>query len=54
MENKKVLRSGSVFYKDIFAGTIQETDEGYSFIYDKSYIDNPNSEPISLTMPFDE
>lgn len=50
MENK-ILRSGKVFYKNIFAGTIQETDDGYSFLYDKDYKENPNSEPISLTMP---
>lgn len=50
MDNK-ILRSGKVFYKNIYVGIIQETDDGYSFLYDKNYKDNPNSEPISLTMP---
>ena len=46
-----MARKGKVFYKDIFAGIISETEDGYSFKYNDSYIFNPTSKPISLTMP---
>ncbi len=29
-----VLRQAGVYVRDCFAGLIQETDEGYRFIYD--------------------
>ena len=44
-------RIAYVYVKDIFAGTLKETDEGYSFIYDKDYIDNESSTDVSLTLP---
>ena len=46
-------RIGYVFIRNVFAGIIKETDEGYSFKYDKNYLDNYNS-PVSLTMPLQE
>ncbi|MFP4418155.1 MAG: HipA N-terminal domain-containing protein [Chitinispirillaceae bacterium] len=45
------LRSGKVFYRESFAGTIKETEEGYSFSYDPSYLSSPNAHPISVTLP---
>ncbi len=44
-------RSGKVFIQDIYAGVIEETDEGYSFKYDAEYLNLENSVPVSLTMP---
>jgi serine/threonine-protein kinase HipA len=44
-------RSGQVFYQDIFAGIITENEEGYFFQYDENYLQQPNSQAISLTMP---
>ena len=44
------MRKGEVYVSDIFAGTICETDEGYSFQYESNYIDTC-SVPVSLTMP---
>lgn len=36
----------------ILAGTItEEIGEGYTFIYDKEYFENPSRPAISLTMP---
>ena len=36
----------------ILAGTITEdTGEGYTFVYDKEYYDNPSRPAISLTLP---
>lgn len=45
------MRQAQVFYKDILAGIITENDEGYIFQYDEKYLNNENSEPISLTLP---
>ena len=42
-------RVGHVYYEDIYAGDIIETDDGFVFNYDEEYLisDNP---AISLTM----
>jgi serine/threonine-protein kinase HipA len=45
------MREGSVFYKNEFAGIIQETDDGFEFQYTEEYLSNPLSKPVSLTMP---
>ena len=36
------------------AGYLSETEEGYSFIYDKSYLQMPGAQAISLTLPLSE
>jgi serine/threonine-protein kinase HipA len=46
-----ILRKGKVFFKNEFAGYIEETDEGYRFTYDSSFLDSPSAHPVSLTMP---
>ena len=46
-------RIGYVFVRNIFAGILKETDEGYSFKYNEDYLKNYDS-PISLTMPLKE
>ena len=33
------------------AGYLQETTEGYEFIYDSAYLQSDKPEPISVTMP---
>ena len=48
------MRSGKVFYKDEFAGTIQEDANGVSFTYDKNYLKPEIAKPVSLTMPLRE
>lgn len=49
----QVLRSGSVYVQDQYAGQIRETDEGYEFQYDPAYL---KAEPlaVSLTLPLQE
>lgn len=47
-------RKGIVFYNNTKCGIIEETDEGYSFVYDDQYLNNENAKPISLTMPLTE
>ncbi len=46
-----VLREGSVFIRNHFAGTIRETDTGYTFQYDPDYLRSPDPCAVSLTMP---
>ena len=37
--------------KDNFAGTLTEDENGYTFVYDPSYLANESAEAISLTLP---
>ena len=45
------MRQAQVFYKEILAGILSENDEGYSFQYDKNYLNRENPKAISLTLP---
>ncbi|WP_445716536.1 HipA N-terminal domain-containing protein [Flavobacterium sp.] len=46
------MRQASIFYKEILAGILTETDDGeYTFKYDDNYIINHPLDCISLTMP---
>ena len=44
-------KRGLVYYQDLFAGIIAETDEGYEFIYVPEYLETKDAKPISLTLP---
>ena len=46
-----VFRTAYVYVRNIFAGELCETDEGYSFTYDKKYFDHENASAVSLTLP---
>lgn len=48
------FRKAYVYVYDNFAGMLCETDEGYSFSYDKTYIAEGNNHPVSLTLPISE
>ncbi|MBQ9463075.1 MAG: HipA N-terminal domain-containing protein [Bacteroidales bacterium] len=41
-------------YKGKSAGILEETDEGYEFRYDKEYLADGDSKPVSLTLPLTE
>ncbi|MFA7444961.1 MAG: HipA N-terminal domain-containing protein [Flavobacteriaceae bacterium] len=45
------MRQAQVFYKNSLAGIITENADGYSFQYDKKYLESENSKPVSLTLP---
>jgi serine/threonine-protein kinase HipA len=46
------MRQGNVYYNDILAGSIIETDDGkYIFHYDDAYFFNTQLPPISVTLP---
>ena len=44
-------RKGIVYFNNIECGEISETDDGYIFKYFESWLLNPSSKPISLTLP---
>lgn len=46
-----MTRQAKVYFQDRLAGYLIEGDSGYSFHYDKEYLENPNPKPISLTLP---
>ena len=41
-------------YKGKAAGILEETDEGYEFQYDREYLADAASKPVSLTLPLSE
>lgn len=45
------FRTAYVYVRNIFAGELKETDEGYSFSYDESYLSLPEASAVSLTLP---
>jgi serine/threonine-protein kinase HipA len=44
------MKRARIYYKDILAGLLKETDDGYEFAYLPEYLTQAR-EPISLTMP---
>ena len=48
------FRTAFVYVRDTFAGILRETDEGYLFRYDGSYLTKEGAPPVSLTLPKQE
>jgi serine/threonine-protein kinase HipA len=44
-------RKGLVYFQDMLASLLVETDEGYEFSYQADYLENKNAKPVSLTLP---
>ena len=44
-------RTAYVYVRDAFAGTLKETDSGYSFAYDSGYLAGGTASAVSLTLP---
>lgn len=44
-------RAASVCVRNIFAGTLRETDEGYLFEYAAEYLAREDASAVSLTLP---
>lgn len=44
-------RKGSVYIQHHYAGSIAETDEGYTFSYNADYLRKENAPSVSLTLP---
>ena len=49
-----MARQAKIYYQDQLAGFLVEGDNGYSFYYDRAYLNSPNSNAISLTLPISE
>lgn len=45
------FRKAGVYVDNLFAGILSETDEGYVFEYDSTYLSFPGVRAVSLTMP---
>ena len=45
-------RKADVFYHDRLAGILEETDEGYRFVYAYDYL--KTGKPVSLSLPLQE
>lgn len=48
------FRTAYVYIRNVFAGELCETDEGYSFSYDEQYLNSENTSAVSLTLPLSE
>ena len=48
------LRKAKILVQSEYAGTLCETDEGYTFTYDKDYLTGENPLAVSLTLPLRE
>lgn len=44
-------RSAHILFDAVSAGMLTETDDGYTFSYEKAYLDSPDSIAVSLTLP---
>lgn len=48
------FRTAYVYVRNVFAGELRETDEGYSFIYDEQYLNSETASAVSLTLPLSQ
>jgi serine/threonine-protein kinase HipA len=46
-----MTKRGKVYYREIFAGIIEEREEGFYFSYDSLYLELEGAMPVSLTLP---
>ena len=50
----EAYRTAYVYVRSRFAGTLKETDAGYSFCYDQEYLAHESATAVSLTLPIQE
>lgn len=48
------MRKAEIKIHDQIAGWLSQDENGYHFIYDAGYLNIPNAEPVSLTLPLQE
>jgi serine/threonine-protein kinase HipA len=48
------MKKAQVYMHDALAGTLQENDAGYVFLYDSEYLKGDKCVPVSLTLPLAE
>jgi serine/threonine-protein kinase HipA len=47
-------KTAKILYDGVLAALLSETDDGYWLQYDGQYLQQPDSKPISLTLPKQE
>ncbi|WP_294615232.1 HipA N-terminal domain-containing protein [uncultured Bacteroides sp.] len=45
------MKQALVYLRDYKAGTLTEDENGYTFLYDRDFLQSTHAEAISLTMP---
>ncbi|EKU90960.1 HipA N-terminal domain-containing protein [Bacteroides oleiciplenus] len=45
------MKQALVYLRDYKAGTLTEDENGYTFLYDRDFLQSAHAEAISLTMP---
>ena len=50
----EAFRTAYVYVRNVFAGTLAETDFGYSFSYDNNYLKSDHATAVSLTLPLSD
>ncbi len=48
------FRKAKINVCDIFAGILEETEDGYRFTYDVNYLEIKEASPVSLTLPLSD
>lgn len=48
------MKKALIYFRDILAGRLAETEDGYEFQYEATYLTRPQAEPISLTLSLRE
>ena len=48
------FRTAYVYVRNIYAGVLCETDEGYAFTYDGQYLSREDAGAVSMTLPLSE
>ena len=48
------MKKAKIYYKHLLAGNRVEDEHGFTFTYDTTYLQYPESRPISLTLPLRE
>ena len=48
------MRKAAVKMDAQLAGWLSQDENGYHFVYDKSYVATPDARPVSLTLPLQE
>ena len=40
-----------IYFNEMFAGVLEKSEDGFSFTYDREYLENENAVPISINLP---
>ena len=49
-----MVRQVKIYFQDQLAGVLTEGDNGYTFLYEKEYLETSSPKEVSLTLPLTE